>query len=497
MHPSSTASERPNRLWALGMLLLLILGVLLRLNDLHDAPLDFHPTRQLHNALVARSIYYRWLPDVEPEKREAAIAFGNAVGQYEPPLIETLVALTYYGIGREDIAVARLWETFFWMLGGVALAAIIRRYLSPWAALGSLAYYLVLPFAVQASRSFQPDPLMTSLFVTGLYFLFRWAETPRWKWAILAGLLLGLATLVKIVIAFLVAGAAIALVWYVYGKRFWKSPLVWGMALLMIAPSLTYYVLAHADRASEYFSFWTLDLLFLITDTKFYARWLAFIGSLFGLTLFFLSLAGTMLAPARLRAALTGLWIGYFLYGLTLPFQAYTHSYYHLQLVPLLALGLAPMFDLLVTRLAREPRFWQAAFLMLAAFVIGYHAYVARSILVAEDFRAEAKTWEQIGRALPKGKLIALTQDYGYRLMYWGWRKAELWPFQTALSALRGSKSPAESFAERTAGKDYFLVTAFGEFERQPELKQILSRYRIVLQGDGFILYDLHQPTNP
>ncbi len=497
MQFSSTAPGNSNRLWAAGMLLLLILGVLLRLNDIHDAPLDFHPTRQLHNALVARSIYYRLLPDAEPQRREAAIAFGSAVGQYEPPLIESLVALTYYGIGREDLAAARLWETFFWTLGGVALAAIIRRYLSPWAALGSLAYYMVLPFAVQASRSFQPDPLMTSLLIIGLYFLFRWAETPRWKWAILAGLLLGIATLVKIVIAFLVAGAAIALVWSVYGRRFWKSPFVWGMALLMIAPSLGYYVLAHAGRASEYFSFWTLDLLFLITDTKFYSRWLAFLGSLFGLTVFFLSLAGTLLAPPRLRAGLTGLWIGYFLYGLTLPFQAYTHSYYHLQMVPLLALGLAPLFDLLAARLSREPRPWQAAFLTLAVFVIGYHAYVARSILAAEDFRAEAEVWQQIGEALPQGKIIALTQDYGYRLMYWGWRKAELWPLQTALSELRGNKSPAESFAERTAGKDYFLVTAFGELERQADLKQILSRYRIAAQGDGFILYDLHQPITP
>lgn len=478
--------------WA--AILLLSLGVLLRLLDLTDAPLDFHPTRQLHNALVARSIYYRLLPQADPEQRALAITFGGAVGQYEPPIIETIVALTYYIAGGENFAIARLWETFFWTLGGVALFAIVRRHLSSWAALGPLAYYMVLPFSVQASRSFQPDPLMTSLFVIGLYFLLRWAEELRWKWAILAGFLLGLATLVKIVIAFLVAGAAIALVWFVYGRNFWRSPQVWGMALIMIAPSFTYYVLAHAGRAGEYFSFWTLELLFLITDTKFYARWLAFIGSIFGLTVFFLSLAGTLLAPARLRAALIGLWIGYFLYGLTLPFQAYTHSYYHLQLIPLLALGLAPLFDLLIARLLRETRLWRIAFLGLAAFVIGYHAYVARSILVAEDFRSEAKVWQEIGRALPQGKIIALTQDYGYRLMYWGWRKVELWPFQTALSELRGNKSPVESFAERVADNDYFLITALGEFERQAELKQILSRYPMIARGDGFLLYDLRQP---
>ncbi len=51
-----------------------------------------------------------------------------------------------------------------------------RRISSPTSALIALTFYLILPFAVQASRSFQPDPLMTSSFVIGLYFLYRWME---------------------------------------------------------------------------------------------------------------------------------------------------------------------------------------------------------------------------------------------------------------------------------------------------------------------------------
>ncbi len=73
----------------------------------------------------------------------------------------------------------------------------------------------------------------------------------------------------------------------------------------------------------------------------------------------------------------------------------------------------------------------------------------------------------------------------------------ELWPYETELSQLRGNKSPAESFAERVAGKDYFLVTAFGELERQSQLKQLLSRYPVVAHGDGFVLYDLRHPVSP
>ncbi len=39
--------------------MLLLLGLGIRLLDLTDPPLDIHPTRQLHSALMARGMYYR------------------------------------------------------------------------------------------------------------------------------------------------------------------------------------------------------------------------------------------------------------------------------------------------------------------------------------------------------------------------------------------------------------------------------------------------------
>lgn len=474
---------------------LLALGGFLRLLDLTDPPLDFHPTRQLRNALVARAIYYELLPQADPEQRDLARSFSHAVGQYEPSIIETIVALTYLVSGGESYAVPRLWQTFFWLLAGIALFDLARRATSPWAALFVLAFYLVLPFSVQASRSFQPDPLMTSLFVIGLYFLYRWSEEQKWKWVILAGFLLGLSVLVKVVIAFLVGGAAVALVWFTLGKRSWRSPHVWLMIFLMVAPALAFYILANPERSTEYFFDWTISLLSLITTTKFYARWLSFLGSLFGLTLLFLSIAGVLVAPRSLRAMLLGLWSGYVLYGLTLPFQMYTHSYYHLQLVPVIALGLAPLAELLVERASSQPRLWQFALGGLVLAVIGYHAYVARSILLAEDFRHEPQVWANIGNAIPpKTKVIALTQDYGYRLMYFGWRKADLWPLVTPLAELKGQTlNVQQKFEELTVDKDYFLITAFNQLEQQPALKDILAHYPVAAEGDGFVLYDLRR----
>src|SRR5512147_561041 len=89
---------------------LFVLGAVLRLIDLNDPPLDFHTSRQLRNSIVARDIYYQSLPDVDPQKQKLAASFANAVGHYEPPITETIVAVTYRLIGHESYAIPRIWD---------------------------------------------------------------------------------------------------------------------------------------------------------------------------------------------------------------------------------------------------------------------------------------------------------------------------------------------------------------------------------------------------
>jgi 4-amino-4-deoxy-L-arabinose transferase-like glycosyltransferase len=487
----------------LSLITLIVLGAVLRLIDMNDPPLDFHASRQLRNAIVARNIYYQLSPHADPQKQALAATFANSVGHYEPPVIESLVAVTFRLLGKESYAVPRIWETFFWVLAGLALFDLARRAVSSWAGIVALAHYMILPFSVQASRSFQPDPLMTSAFVAGIYFLYRWSEAAKesrrsWKWAILAGLFLGFAVLVKVVIAFLVGTCAMGIVIFTLRRDFWKSKQVWVMALSMIIPAFLYYVVFNSGRSSEYLVHWSLALFKLISSTDFYSKWLAFLGSLFGLTMLFISLAGALIATPRLRWLLISLWIGYVAYGLTLPFQMYTHSYYHIQLVPVIALGLAAAVNPLLERVSTQRSMMRVAFAGLTIAVIGYQAWVARSVLVAEDYRYEPKVWENITAAVPVDvNVIALTQDYGYRLMYFGWRKVSLWPLNTELAQLKNeNRDTAARFHDITAGNDYFLVTAFGQWNQQPELKKILSEYPIVSEGNGYILYDIRSQNN-
>ena len=493
--------------WFPFLIILLALGGLLRLIDITDPPLDFHPTRQLRNTIVARGIYYSLLPDADPQTKNLAQVFRNTTAQYEPPIIESIVAFTYILTGGESYAVPRTWETFFWLLAGIALFDLARRTISPWAALIGLAYYLVLPFAVQASRSFQPDPLMTSALIIGAYCLYRWSEdlTPNpsperrgvsgWKWAISAGLLLGFAVLVKAIIVFLVAGAAVAVVLYTLGFKFWKSPQMWAMAALTVLPPFLFYVVIHPGNNTEYIVNWSVAMGKLLLSTDFYSKWLSFLGSLFGLTVIFLSIAGMLIAPPRLRLLLTGLWVGYVIYGLVLPFQMYTHSYYHIQLIPVVALGLAAALNPLIERAAAQGPAGRLAIAALIVAIIGYQSWVARSVLIAEDFHHEPSYWKAVGEAIPaEAKVIGLTQDFGYRLMLWGWRKVTLWPYSTELAEVRnGEVDFTDRFAELTEGKDYFLVTSFGQLNKQPSLRDLLDDYPIAIQGDGYVLYDLRK----
>ena len=483
------------------------LGIFIRLYDLTDPPLDYHPTRQLRSAIIARGMYYQMLPGADPALRKQAVQLWNSTGQYEPSFLERLVALTYLLAGREDLWISRLYTTLFWIIGGAALFALARRIagetssafsLTFLPALVSVGYFLLLPFAVEVSRSFQPDPGMVMWIILSAYALYRWSQSRSWMWALLAGILSGIAILVKVVAVYLVAGAAVGLVLETLGwRRFWRSPQVWVMVLCMVSPSLAYYLIGNGARASEYFSSWTIQLSQLLLQPGFYARWFSFVSGLTYLLVLFLGLLGVLIAASRPRAMLLGLWIGYFLYGLTLPYQTYTHSYYHEQLIPIIALSLVPVTQAILARLLDQSRFWQACAGLLVLAFAGWMSWQAVVPQRAADFRQAPAYWQELGSKIPPdGKILALTQEYGYPLMYYGWRKVDLWPTrgEIALSVLRNGagKEFEDFFLKKSAGFNYFLVTAFNQFNDQPELKQYLQQnYPVLAQDTGYLIYGL------
>jgi hypothetical protein len=530
-------SRLSSRLTVLMVALLLALGLGMRLFDLTDEPIDFHPTRQLRGAIIARGMYYEMLPDADPNTRALAISFWQSTGQYEPSILERSVAITDLILGREVPWLARLYNSIFWIIGGLALFLLARamaRYalkdrsgpaveaVALASALIALGYYLALPFGVQASRSFQPDPGMTVWIILAAFAAFHWSapasckqDVGAWKWALVTGIFSGMAVLTKAVAFYPVAGILILVTVHTFLSRYREmhkgffyalgrlllSPQVWCMAILTLLPTGLYYI-TRGGRVSEYFSSWTIALLHMLIEPQTYLHWLNLVQSLVNPVALVLALAGILLARGRNRFLLAGMWLGYIAYGLILPYQMTSHSYYHLMLVPFVALALVPLAALaIIDFFIPRGRVWLVAGggILLGLFI--FSSWQALIPLYSQNYRNEPAYWQKIASYLPAdGKIIALTQDYGYRLMYYGWRKVVLWPNrgEIKLSILRGSNKEFDAFfAKRIEGKSYFLITAFGQYQDQPLLQQMLTtNFPLVAQSPGFLIFDLQHPKS-
>jgi 4-amino-4-deoxy-L-arabinose transferase-like glycosyltransferase len=495
---SQVARMRPLLQFAI-LFLVLAAGFCIRIVDLKDPPLDFHAARQLRSAIISRSFYYQLDLQNDPVLRQKAVQLGQ-LEVYEPPMLEALVGFTDFLAGSEYFWFGRIYNALFWCLGGVAMFGTARRFLSFPAALTGLLFYLFLPFSVIASRSFQPDAWMVMWILVTIYALVRWSEQPtHWKWTILAGLAGAMALLVKLFSIFFVGPMMLGVFLYTLGLRgLFKHIQPWAAGFLVLAPSLAYYLVINPQRSSDFYSFWVVSLSGLILQTNFYADWLAMIKGLVGLVTVVAALLGVMAASSRLRIILAAAWVGYFLYGLTFPYQYVTHEYYHLPLIALTAFSMMPLLEVFFQQLGKQHVIWKAATGGILLFASFYGLYVARSTLIAASYELEPASWKRVGDAIPDGKsFIALTADYGMRLNYYGWKNADdYWPSSNDLELFELSGSNpidyVRRFNEITDGKDYFLVTALSEFDAQPQLKEILTgNYPVAVDGSGFIVYDL------
>jgi hypothetical protein len=488
--------------WLLPLLLLLI-GLGLRLVDLTDPPFDFHPTRQLRAAIIARGMYYKMLPDADPVLQERASQLRMTLKSYEPQVFERLVALTYLAVGGEHLWIARLYAILFWCLGGWFLFDLARRMVSWGGGLAALAYYLLLPLAVSASRSFQPDPLVTLWILASLWSAYRWSQVRSWRWAITTGLVAGLTLLIKVTAVFFLAPAVTLLVLDMWGLRQalrrWE---VWAAAGLAMLIPAGYYIAQMGSYSASYFEFWTGSFYNLWFEPSFYVQWLKILDRLFNLALLAAGLMGVAIFPAKGgRNALLGMWLGYALYGMCFPFQIRSHEYYSLMFVPVVALSLAPLGKLLLETLRSKPWFWRLVAAAAVLIGVAYPVWTTYTGLIGVNYAGEAAAWTKMGQELPaEGQILALTHDYGVRIGYYGWRFVHLWHGSEEFNMLsmRASSSGDETadfearFVAETQGMDYFLVTRFDQLEAQPLLNdRLYSQYPIVAQGNGYILFDL------
>jgi hypothetical protein len=498
MSQTSVFSSRAAR--TLALVLIFGAAFAIRLYDLTDLPLDFHPTRQLVSFIKARGLYYETQPDgISTWKLETAIRMAKLKADVEPVVFEHLVAFTYRFTG-EQLWIARIYSSLFWLIGGVFLFMLAREFVSFEGALVATTYYLMFPYAIIGSRSFQPDPLMVMLTLAFWWMFARWIRFPLWINALLAGLFGGLAIFIKFSAAFFVIGGALGLALSRFTIRdLVRNAQVWVLAGLGALPAsmyLIYGIFIRGDLASQFKGRFVPALLLSPYN---YLQWETKANMAAGGIFIMLGLLGFFFIKDRhLRIILYGLWGSYVLFGLFFDYHVATHDYYHLPFIPIVALSLAPLGDWFFARLTETvvQGWMKSAVYIILIYGLFSVIWDVRNQMKAVDYRPEAAMWEQIGEQFEDGtRVIALTQDYGSRLQYWGWRTASTWPYvgDVGYANIRGGVFSFDDLFNKYSSKmHYFLVTDFDEFNRQPELKKrLVGSYPISSQGDGYLIFDL------
>lgn len=487
------------------VMLIALLGIAsaIRLFGITDIPMDFHPTKQFRSALTTRAYFHEENTSVEDWKKEVSRDNLRRIGVIVPTVQERAIAAIYSWTGEEQLWIGRLLSSMVWLAGGLFVLAVGRQIASEGGAVLGTSLYLLAPFGVLASQSFQPDPLMIGASAASIWLSVRYHSAPGGTRLSVAAAAAATAIFIKPVAGFIVLpaffGAGV-------GLRSAEQPLRAREALLFsvlaFSPVIIFYFyrifLAGFDdwhRESSFFPGYVLEF-------SFWDGWLKRIRISMGFTYFLGGLLGAFLArPGLARSLLAALWLGYFSMCIALSYKVSTHDYYHLPALLISALSITQLVDSFRERLvsARVPGLWRVGAVL--TIVIGLFLAAGTSVQARRklpDFSSRVAVAKEIGEVVShSSKTIFLAQDYGFPLMYYGELSGEAWPYWYDIrdEAVWGGaqQSTSERFHRMLAREqaEYFIVADLEEYARQRDLQQLLEGYPALAESADFIILDL------
>ncbi len=521
------------RMFIIGIIFLT--AFVIRLHHINVPPLEFQPTRQYMMAHNTRVYYYDALDSISEQKKELASINKKRMGfPIELPVLDHAAAFGYRIIGGEHIWLPRVLSIVFWMIGGIFLYLIALKLYSSGAALFSTVFYLFLPFGISASRSFQPDPLMLMLLLISLFMILNYYERPSLSRVAAAAAVSALAMIIKPYCVFLIFGAFISLAFYKQGfRKSLTDRYFYLFILLSPLPGAAYYIsgmLSQGDFLQEQAS--ASFLPHLLAQPYFWKNWLAMVLRVLGLISFGGAILGLFIIRSGFQKVfLTGLWAGYIIFGLLFTFHIHTHDYYQLQFIPVVALSLGPLGALMVRQVISSRRVMVTALVFALVFIYGMsinlnnakagdykgffkiYGYVTGVNpqfydFINEDFSEELRISKEIGDIVQHNtNTLILADDYGRSLTYHGELSGLPWPITTSFEARRDrgirvlekdELYNSRYFTIRSHARfiqytpDYFIITAFDEFDKQPDLKKHLNlNYPVLAKSDDYIIFDL------
>lgn len=519
----------------------------LRLHNIAEPPLDFVPVRQYQSAHIARGFYFDNMDTVSEQRKEIAEINMTRMGfLLEPRLLEHIAVAGYRIIGKEAIWIPRVFSSIFWMIGGIFLFLIAKQITTSGGALFAMAFYLFLPFGISASRSFQPDPLMTMLLLISIYAVIKYHEEPTYPLLFSAAAVTAMALLVKPYSLFPIYTTFVSLSFFIHGiKKTLFNKKGFLFLFLSFSPTLLYYIMGILGNVGFLQELARGSFLpHLYFETFFWKDWLKLIGHVIGYIPFICSLIGLfMFRDGKAKAIMFGLWIGYIVFGLFFTFHIHTHAYYHMFFIPIVALSVVPAASLVFNGFlkffsSRKRQVVSVLFIVALVLVLGQ---ATRNVQLSDykdqlktigsyigvnpefykfltgKFDKEVRVANEIGELVQHStNTVFLTPFYGRYIAYHGefaglpWhitfslqqrkeRRLALPPkeellnlnYLTIRTHIAKSKDKYMKYAP-----DYFIVTSFDEYEKQTDVKEFLTaNFPVLAQNEDYLIFDLRKMT--
>ena len=367
----------------------------------------------------------------------------------------------------------------------------------------AVAYYLFTPFAVIASRSIQPDAVMVAALLVAIWSTLRYYEQPSVGRFLICGFIAACAVFIKpsstiLTIAFIFA--FYSLIHFGFSKSL-SRPSNYLFILFLMAPCVISFLLSRSDTNLNSIAMGNFIPQWIFT-LYFWKGWAVMLARLVSPpTLMFACLGMIGLLKTNYRPLIYGYWAGYFAWSVISTFTTPSHDYWHLQIIPLIALGLSNFTDMILPAL--EKRFSKPLLYTLAlcsSLYILFHEYRQN---VFPYYTTENKDFiaftQEIGDTVEhSAHCVILAYNYGKPECYYGNFAARFWPvtqdfwaqaFQTKL--LSAEERYQKYFAPHHP--EYFIISRnLSDFNKQPDLKNFLYKnFKLVKETPRLIVFDL------
>ena len=488
----------PHAVWVI-LALLFLIAIPFRLHHIKEPSGILLVDREYRAALISRAYYFETANSIPEWRKRVASVSKEREGPLEPPIIELLVASFYRTVNGEHLWIARVLSSAFWLIGGAFLYLIARKVSSVEAALLATAYYLFVPLGIRASRSFQPDTLMVMMYLFSLWIILRHCDQPSRTRLLTAAAVTGLSLLIRPLVLFTLIGAFLSLAIYREGwRRTITSTHCWLFVILSFVPVAAYY---GGFGVVAGFLHWKVETSFmphLFWSQVYWREWLLLAASEVGYTPLLAALIGLSLVSSGIqKALLAGLWIGYFVFGLVFNFHIHTHGYYHLQLIPIVALSFGSVVTSLVTQLKRVCTPWYRWIPITGALLLVFlfNALEVRKGLTRPSYES-IDVLREVGTIVNHStRTLYVARYYGRPLEYYGELSGLPWPQRITQGLYRRPGERERTIEERFAAlgfsPEYFIITDFNQFDRyHPDMKEYLSNHcPVVAQSKQYLIY--------